>query len=126
MNDEKPKGGRPPFQPSDRDRKQVAMLAAMGIPDYDICKVVGVSAPTLRKYFADELEVGHIQATAKVAESLFKQATSTEKPSVAAAIFWLKCRAGWREDAGEVPKKERVEQYARTADQGTTWDGLLN
>jgi hypothetical protein len=120
-------GGRPPFKPSERDAKQVAMLAGMGIPDYDIAKVIGVSPPTLRKYFAAELEVGHIKANAQVAQSLFKQATDAAKPNVAAAIFWLKCRAGWREsDQAEPPgKKEMREHLAKTAEAGTSWDGLL-
>lgn len=120
------KGGRPPFQPTARDRVQVEMLSGMGVPDYDIAKVMGISGPTLRKYFAHELEVGHVKATAKVAESLFKMATSGEKSSVAAAIFWLKCRAGWKEDGDrDLPKREQLEHAARTAQQGTGWDGLL-
>lgn len=118
------KMGRPPYEPTDKDRAQVSLLAAMGIPDYDIAKVMQLSGPTLRKYFAHELEVGHIQANAKVAQSLFKQATDQTKPSVAAAIFWLKCRAGWKEDQ-DAGKKERAEQMAVSAGNGTTWEGLL-
>lgn len=116
--------GRPPYEPTEKDRAQVSLLAAMGIPDYDIAKVMQLSGPTLRKYFAHELEVGHIQANAKVAQSLFKQATDQTKPSVAAAIFWLKCRAGWKEDQ-DAGKKERAEQMAVSAGNGTTWEGLL-
>lgn len=120
------KMGRPPYEPTEKHRAQVSLLAAMGIPDYDIAKVMQLSGPTLRKYFAHELEVGHIQANAKVAQSLFKQATDQTKPSVAAAIFWLKCRAGWREDAvADIGKKEQVQQAAETAHHGTGWDSLL-
>ena len=36
-----------------------------------------------------------IEATAKVAQSLYRMAT--EGNNVAAAIFWMKARAGWRE-----------------------------
>ena len=121
---ERRKPGRPSYEPTEKDRAQVRMMSGMGIRDYDIAKVIGVSGPTLRKYFADELDLGHIEANARVAQSLFKQATSPDKPNVAAAIFWLKCRAQWREQ-DEPSKKERVEQVARTADEGTTWDGLL-
>lgn len=119
------KPGRPAYEPTDKDRAQVSLLAAMGIPDYDIAKVMQLSGPTLRKYFAHELEVGHVQANAKVAQSLFRQATDQAKPSVAAAIFWLKCRAGWREDADAGGKKAQAEEHARTADRGTTWSALL-
>jgi hypothetical protein len=49
----------------------------------------------LRKHFRRELDRGSIEATAKVGQSLFRMAT--EGGSVAAAIFWMKARAGWRE-----------------------------
>lgn len=120
------KPGRPAYKPDDKTRAQVKMLAAMGVPDYDIAKVVGVSGPTLRKHFMAELETGHITANAQVAQSLFNQATNKEKPNVAAAIFWLKCRAQWREDGQEEPgKKEAREVLSRVADKGTEWEGLL-
>lgn len=120
------KPGRPSYEPSEKDRAQVKMLSGMGVPDYDIAKVMQLSAPTLRKYFAHELEIGHIEANARVAQSLFKQATDATKPNVTAAIFWLKTRARWTEaQPGDVGKKEQVAAFAQTAEQGTTWDGLL-
>jgi len=125
---EKHAGGRPPYQPTEKDRGQVKMLSAMGIPDYDIAKVMSLAPMTMRKYFHAELATGHIEANAKVAQSLFKQATDSSQPkSVSAAIFWLKCRAGWREaDNIEQPgKKEQRELIAKHAEDGTTWDGLL-
>jgi hypothetical protein len=42
-----------------------------------------------------ELDRGSIEATTKVAQWLFRMAT--EGNNVAAAIFWMKARAGWRE-----------------------------
>jgi len=47
-----------------------------------------------------ELDRGGTEATAKVAQSLFRMAT--EGNNVAAAIFWMKARAGWSE-------KQRLE-----------------
>ena len=43
----------PDARPIDRwkTRAQVEMLAAMGIPDYDIAKVIGLSGPMMRKYY---------------------------------------------------------------------------
>ncbi len=118
--------GRPSYQPTDRDRKQVRMMSGMGIPDYDIAKVIGISGPTMRKYYMAELETGHIEANAQVAQSLFKQATNKDKPNVSAAIFWLKCRAEWREDGKEeMGKKEAREVLSKVADRGTDWEGLL-
>ena len=79
----------------------------MGVPDYEIAKVLALSEPTLRKYYSHELETGHIQANAQVAQSLFKQATDKTKPNVVAGIFWMKTRGGWKEaQNAEMGKKE--------------------
>jgi hypothetical protein len=59
--------------------------------------VLEVDPKTLRKHYRKELDKGHIKATAKVAESLFRKATGEGSQSVTAAIFWLKTRAGWKE-----------------------------
>jgi hypothetical protein len=119
------KGGRPSHTYDTKIAKQIKLLSAMGIPDFDVAKVVGISAPTMRKYYTTELEVGHIEANAQVAQSLFRQATNDVKPNVAAAIFWMKCRAGWSENQDEVGKKEAANALAKAADVGTSWEGLL-
>lgn len=102
--------------PTDEQRRQVKMLAAMGTPHVDIGLVVGVSAPTLRKACKHELAVGGVEANAKVAQSLFRQATDPRKPNVAAGIFWAKSRMGWsdRPDlaTGETPAKKQERQEA--------------
>jgi hypothetical protein len=70
----------------------------MGMPEADIATVVGISPKTLRKYYRVELDTGHLQANAKVAQALYNKALSkTDKSAVTAQIFWLKTRAGWRE-----------------------------
>ena len=129
MKQEK-KPGRPAFEPTQRGRDQVKMMAGMGIPDYEICKVIGVSEPTMRKHFWQELETGHIVANSKVAQSLFKMATDKDKPNVTAAIFWLKTRARWTEaqPAGAEPpgKKEQAAETAKSAHHGTGWADLLS
>lgn len=88
---------RAPHEPTPASRKQVEALAAYGIPQDAICKVVGVSLPTLHKHYRDELDTAMSKANARVAESLFKKATGDGTQSVTAAIFWLKTRAGWKE-----------------------------
>jgi hypothetical protein len=52
---------------------------------------------TLRKHYRDELDLGATKATAKVAEFLFRKATTEGPQCVTAAIFWMKTRGGWRE-----------------------------
>ena len=82
--------------PTDRSRKTVLALRAYGAKHEDIATVLDISADTLVRHYKIELERGLIDANAKVAENLFRIATSNEKTAVAAAIFWLKCRAKWR------------------------------
>jgi hypothetical protein len=70
-------------------------MAGYGVPQDDIATLLELDPKTLRKHFRRELDRGSIEATAKVGQSLFRMAT--EGGSVAAAIFWMKARAGWRE-----------------------------
>ena len=93
----KDKGGRPPHEPTEASRKQVKAIAAYGVPQDEIGKVVGVSKPTLEKHYRDELDRAQSEVNAKVAESLFRKATGDGAQAVTAAIFWLKTRAQWRE-----------------------------
>ena len=118
------KGGRPAFEPTDAQRRQVKAMAAYGVPEFDIAKVIGIAEKTLRKHFWQELETGHIEANAKVAESLFQKAMGNGQGAVTAAIFWLKCRAGWREDS-EADKRAQAEAASQTAVRGTNWEALL-
>ena len=87
--------GRKPFVPTDEQRRVVLAMAGYGVPHDDIALVMRCSPPTLRKWFRHELDVATIEANARVAQTLYQQAT---KPgNIAASIFWLKARAGWRE-----------------------------
>ena len=99
--------GRPAHLPEPSERRQVEAMAGYGVPEADIARVLGIDPKTLRKHYRDELDTGHIVATAKVAESLFRKATGDGRQAVTAAIFWLKTRAGWRERS-----KEEAERAA--------------
>lgn len=125
------KPGRPAYTPTEKDRATVKTMSAFGIPDYEIARVLSVDPKTLRKHFWTELEVGHVEANAKVAASLFKKATGDGNQAVQAAIFWLRARAGWRDktpEAAEEPlgKKAQRQAAAQTAERGTGWESLLN
>jgi len=82
-----------PFSPTDKDRSLVQAMAAVGVPQKDIAKVIGCDEKTLRKYFPEELELGAIKANATVGRFLYQQAQT----NLTAAIFWAKCRMGWKE-----------------------------
>ncbi len=92
-----PQGGRPSYQPNERDRGLVEGMAACGETESNIALVIGISPKTLRKHFREELDTAHIKANAKVAQNLFRIATSNSKEAVGAARFWLKTRARWSE-----------------------------
>ena len=63
---------RPVWTPTDAQRRQAETMAAYGIPEADIARVLGVSKPTLRKHCGSELDTGATRA-------------------------WMKTRGGWSE-----------------------------
>ena len=94
--------GRKPHEPTDKDRKQVSLMAGIGLTHGQIAKIIGISDETLRKYYDKELEVSAAMMNAQVAQNLYSIATSKGAGAVASAIFWMKTRGGWR----EVERKE--------------------
>lgn len=106
------KKGRPPFEPTDDQRRMVKGMAALGIPYKDIGYVLGVSEDTVEKYFRNELDTGPAEANARVGRFLYEQATK----NLTAAIFWAKTRMGWRE----------VERHEITGKDGKELTPILN
>ena len=104
--------GRRAHKPDPALRRQVETLAAYGIPETDISRVVGVHPKTLRKHYREELDLGETKANAQVAGFLFNSARSG---NVTAQIFWLKTRARWRETpvelkhSGSIARREMYE-----------------
>ena len=89
---------RPRFKPTPEQRKWVEAMSGYGVPETEIAGTLGengIDPKTLRKHFRQELDRGGTKANANVAQALYRSATSGEYP--AASMFWLKCRAGWRE-----------------------------
>lgn len=69
-------------------------LAGFGTRHEDIATYLGVTRPTLRKHYKEELATGSIKANSAVAKTLYKLAIDGDSRS---CMFWLKTRAGWRE-----------------------------
>ena len=88
--------GRPAFEPTDVERKQVEALSGYGIPHEQIAVLVrdGISADTLVKYFAKELTAGKAKANSQIGQTLFKKAVSGD---TTAAIWWSKTQMRWKE-----------------------------
>ena len=81
--------------------------------------------PDDAKYYMSELETGHIEANAQVAQSLFKRATNKDKPNVSAAIFWLSAAPSGARTARRRWQKEAREVLSKVAARGTERTGLL-
>jgi hypothetical protein len=124
--------GRPPHVPTEETRNLVESLSGFGIPQDEISKLVGIDPKTLRLHYAEQIELGGIKATAKVAQNLFNMATKPNREGLQAAIFWLRVRAGWSEYSPRPPipeplgKKAAAEAEALTAARGTEWGALVN
>jgi hypothetical protein len=118
--------------PTDDTRNLVESLSGFGIPQDEVARLVGIDPKTLRFHYADQIELGTIKATAKVAQNLFTMACKPTREGLSAAIFWLKVRAGWSEYTPKRPaeepvgKKEAAERDALTAGDGNEWGRLVN
>ena len=86
--------GSPSHEPTAETRNLVKLHVSVGTPQDMICKLLKITGKTLRKHYRDEIDLSTHQANAAVAGSLFNQAKAG---NIAASIFWLKTRAGWKE-----------------------------
>ena len=139
--------GRPEWEPTPTQRRQVAIWAGAGMRHEDMASALGISTPTLRKHCATELSTGANQRRAEVLESLFRQA---KKGSVTAAKAYLAASPEFVVPPGagdELPsgapapaagsaaappplakplgKKEQAARDATSAQDGTPWAGVL-
>ena len=84
---------RPRLNPTAEQRLQVKSLAAVGIPQTDIARKIGIrSEKTLRKYFREELDLAAMDANSSVGGALYNKAM---EGNTEAQKFWLERRAGW-------------------------------
>ena len=109
-------GGRPE---KEIDLVQVESLAGRGLNEGQVADALGICRDTLirrkKKYseFSDALKKGQAKGVAKVANALFEQGMNGQ---TAAAIFYMKNRAGWTDkqqhtgpDGGAIQHSLKVE-----------------
>lgn len=91
-----PGAGRPPFVPTDDERKQVEALSGYGLPQDQIAILIrgGIALETLRGHFATELVSGKAKANGQVGKTLFQKAMGGD---TAAMIWWSKAQMRWAE-----------------------------
>jgi len=85
----------PKYQRTDDTARQVLLATGYGITRNELANWLRMDVKTLRNNYRHELETGATEANIRVAQSLFKMATSGE--NVAAAIWWTKARMGWKD-----------------------------
>ena len=88
-------GRYPKFVPNDEQRRQVMMLAGFGFTHDRIASFIGISDVILRRCFRKELDDGPTEANLRVANALYKNATTNG--NVTAQIFWMRSRMGWKD-----------------------------
>ena len=89
--------GRPAFEPTDVDKKQVEAMAGYGVPFEQIAVLIqggGISLDTLRTYFASELIRGKAKANAQIGKGIFQKAIGGD---TTAMIWWSKTQMRWAE-----------------------------
>tara|TARA_R100001377_G_scaffold40409_1_gene22576 strand:- start:4300 stop:4656 length:357 start_codon:yes stop_codon:yes gene_type:complete len=85
---------KPPHKRTDEEAEAVSMMAAVGISQENIAKVIGVDIKTLTKYYREEIDTAWIKANAKVGGAMYNKAIGGD---VQAQKYWMGCRAGWKE-----------------------------
>ena len=88
--------GRPAFEPTNAERKQVEAMSGYGLPIEQIAVLVrgGIDTDTLRKHFATELVSGKAKANGQVGKTLFQKVMAGD---TTAAIWWSKTQMRWAE-----------------------------
>jgi hypothetical protein len=72
------------------------MLALAGVARDDIAKAMGMDIKTLNRYYGRDIDEAVREANALVADRLLQKALNGDTTCM---LFWLKCKAGWREYA---------------------------
>jgi hypothetical protein len=108
------KGGRPPLQFTDAQRKLVSKMSGFGVPFANIAALVtedGIDEDTLNKHFKKELAQGKAKTNSKIGQTLYNKAIEGD---TSALIWWSKTQMRWREDKSEAQViEEAITKIAR-------------
>jgi DNA-binding CsgD family transcriptional regulator len=84
---------RPKFLATEEQQRTAKSLAAFGMNQEAIARMLGCSPKTLRKHFSKDLELGDIEAVAQVAQAHYKMAKSGTDSR--ATVHFLEKRQRW-------------------------------
>ena len=88
--------GAPHYKPNELDRQLVKDAMASGLTQDDAAMVLGVSTPTLVKYYQQEISSARAAMVTAIGGTLM---TSALKGNLAAQMFYLKTQGRWRKCA---------------------------
>ena len=117
--------GRPPFKPTQTQRRLVRLAAGAGLPHVEIAAGLAISQPTLRKAFANELGAGGARARIEVISALHAAALRGSAAAARAYLALAASRPAEPPPPARVGKKELQAANAITAADGTDWADLL-
>lgn len=102
--------------------KQIETLAGYGLTDEHISDVVGIPESSIKAKCKEVLATGRSKALAAVTQSAYRMAVDGKNPAM--TMFYLKCRARWRETdknnemETDTPAPTRVEIIVKEARRG--------
>lgn len=129
--------GRKAHEPTDETRAKVKLYTAAGIPVIDMAKMLDISPNMLRSHYERELEVGELEAHARVAANIIRMATGPvdQRNTAIMAQFYAKTRMKWVEvsrveqtgaDGGPIQTEQQVVVILPDNGRGTTTiDGMV-
>lgn len=85
---------------SDRERRAVSEMVALGFTRPQVAKVLGISESAMDDHFDEELFIGRMEKIASVSQTMFAVATNiNHKNVVPAGMYILKTQGGaqWRD-----------------------------
>jgi hypothetical protein len=132
---------RPSFKPTAIQRRKVSIAAGAGMSHESIATVLGISRNTLEKHFERELSVGAYERRFEAVQGLHAAAkrgnVSACKAYLAGTPQFVPPPAEGAKPVAQpsapspapvaqpLGKKEAAQAAAKTAQQGTGWDGIL-
>lgn len=139
----KGKRGRPPYEPTERDRNKIKLLLALGWSIERMANGIGVSPATVKRYFRAELkerdamrdrldarrfELAMEQANAGNVAALKELGKMIERSDTMLIDARLRQAQGDRKPEKEekqIGKKEQQKLDAKTAGEGSSWGNDL-
>ena len=83
--------------PTESSRLIVQRAYGMGMTLEQTSELIGIDTATLVKHYKKDLENSAAHLNFNVSQNLYRLAMGSDRAAVTASMFWLKCRAGWRE-----------------------------